>query len=125
VRLFSIMSETKSCPACFESIDARALRCPKCAQRQPEAPGLYRDVPGRLVGGVCAALAMHFNWDLTVMRVVMIVTAAMSGGIGLWAYLALWVMTPFERDGRAPAQRLIEWMGRLFAPPSSAVDRDR
>lgn len=111
------MNETKSCPSCRESIDTGAIRCPHCAQRQPDAPGFYRDVPGRLAGGVCAALALHFNWDVTVMRVVVVALAAVSGGVVFWAYLAFWVMTPFTREGRAPAQRLVEWAGELFAPP--------
>jgi phage shock protein PspC (stress-responsive transcriptional regulator) len=112
------MDQTKSCPACFESIDARAARCPKCAQRQPDAPGLFRDVPGRLVGGVCAALALHFNWDVTVMRVVMVASLVMTGGAGLWVYGLLWLMTPYERGGKSPAQRFADWVGRLFSPPA-------
>jgi phage shock protein PspC (stress-responsive transcriptional regulator) len=114
------MDPTKRCPACFESIDARAAKCPRCAHRQPDAPGLYRDVPGRLVGGVCAALALHFNWDVTVMRVVLVASVAVTGGLLAWVYLVLWLMTPFEAGGRAPAHRLVEWVQRLFSPPASS-----
>lgn len=112
------MSQTKCCPACFETIDARAWRCAKCAQRQPDAPGLHRDVSGRLLGGVCAALAQHFKWDLTVMRVALVASVAATGGVGLWLYVGLWLMTPFAVDDRAPALRFVDWVGRLFSRPS-------
>jgi phage shock protein PspC (stress-responsive transcriptional regulator) len=113
------MDQTKRCPACFETIDARAAKCPRCTQRQPDAPGLYRDVPGRLVGGVCAALALHFNWDLTVMRVVLLASIAVSGGLLTWVYGLLWLMTPFQAGGRAPGQRFVEWVQHLFSPPAA------
>jgi phage shock protein PspC (stress-responsive transcriptional regulator) len=113
------MDPTKRCPVCFETIDARATRCPRCAQRQPDAPGLHRDVPGRLAGGVAAALALHFNWDVTVVRVALVALSAASVGLGAWVYLLLWVTTPFEVRGKAPGQRLVEWAQRLFAPPTS------
>ena len=113
------MDQTKRCPACFETIDARATRCPRCAQRQPDAPGLHRDVPGRLVGGVCAALALHFNWDVTVMRVVLLASMVVTGGLLTWVYGVLWLMTPFEAGGRSPGQRLVESVQRLFEAPAS------
>jgi phage shock protein PspC (stress-responsive transcriptional regulator) len=114
------MDQTKSCSSCFETIDARAVRCPRCTQRQPDAPGLFRGVPGRLVGGVCAALAQHFGWDLTVMRVVLVASLAITGGMGLWVYAGLWLMTPFTVNGQAPATRFVDWLGRVFAPPAAS-----
>lgn len=103
---------------CCEQIDARAGLCPHCGQRQADAPGLYRDVPGRLAGGVCATLALHFNWDVTVMRVVFLATTFVTGGLGIWIYGMLWLLTPFEARGKAPAMRAADWIGRLFSPPS-------
>ena len=112
------MDETRRCPMCFEQIDARAVRCSHCGQRQAEAPGLHRDVPGRLVGGVCAALAHHFSWDVTVMRVALVAISFVSGGVGFWMYVMLWLLTPYEAGGRAPAMRAADWIGRLFSPPA-------
>lgn len=113
------MDETKRCSVCFEQIDVRASRCPHCAQRQAEAPGFFRGVPGRLAGGVCAALATHFNWDVTVMRVV-VVAVTLFSGVGIWAYGALWLLTPFEAHGRSPGMRAVDWLGRLFSPPAKS-----
>ncbi len=47
---------TKACAACLTTIDASATRCSSCTQRQPDT-SLSRDVQGRVLGGVCAALA--------------------------------------------------------------------
>jgi len=107
---------TKSCPACFSTIDARALRCPSCAQHQPDAGGLHRDVPGRVLGGVCAALALHFNWDVTLMRIAFVASLAVLGPVTVWIYVAAWLMTPFEVAGKAPLGRLFDGLGTLFSP---------
>lgn len=114
---------TKPCPACFQDIDARATRCSHCAQRQPDTVGLTRDVPGKLVGGVCAALALHFNWDLTLMRVSVIASLMLLGPLTVWIYLALWLMTPFRATDKAPLARLFDALSRLLSPPSSGVER--
>ena len=115
---------SKTCPACFKDLDSRALRCPFCAQRQPDVGGLHRDVPGRLLGGVCAAVAQHFNWDVTLARIAFLVSLALLGPISLWAYAAAWLMTPFEQAGKAPLSKALDWLGKLFAPaeikPTSA-----
>jgi phage shock protein C len=109
-------STTKTCTACLKDIDSRALRCSFCTQRQGDVVGLYRDVPGRAAGGVTAAIAQHFNWDVTLMRVAFIVSLAVTGPIAVWVYLAVWAMTPFEQAGKAPLARLVEGLGKLFSP---------
>ncbi|GMU59289.1 MAG: hypothetical protein AMXMBFR34_10520 [Myxococcaceae bacterium] len=110
---------SKNCPSCFKEIDARASRCPFCAQRQPDAPSLYRDVPGRLAGGVCAALSLHFNWDVTLMRVLFVASLAVTGGLVLWVYAMIWFLTPFEARGRSPATKVLDGLGNLFAKPTT------
>lgn len=110
---------SKNCPSCFKDLDSRALRCPFCAQRQGDVVGLYRDVPNRVVGGVCAAVANHFNWDVTLARIAFVVSLAVLGPISVWAYLAAWLMTPFAQTGKAPLARLMDGLSKLFSPPSS------
>ena len=113
----------KTCSACFKDIDSRAFRCPFCTQRQADVVGLYRDLPGRAVGGVTAAIANHFNWDVTLVRVAFIVSLAILGPIPLWAYLAVWLMTPFKQDDKAPLSRFFEWVGQLFSPPAGGEQK--
>lgn len=106
--------ETKSCPACFQSIDARAIKCSHCGSRQPDAPLMYREVPGRVLGGVCAALSLQLGWDPVLVRVLMVVSIVATGFLTLWAYALLWFLTPYEPSGKPPATRLIDALGNLF-----------
>lgn len=116
--------KTKSCPACFHDIDARATRCPHCTQKQPDAAGLYRDAPGRLVAGVCAGLARHFNWDATLIRVLFVVSSVLTGGVAFWVYAMLWFFVPFAPNGSAPSAKFLKWMSELFSKPEeSKVER--
>ncbi len=115
------MNDTKRCPACFTDIDTRATRCPSCAQRQPDVT-LHRDVPGRMFGGVAAALAQHFNWDVTLTRIVMVTSLAFTGGLVFWVYAAAWLMTPFAASGRAPMLKFVDSVGALFTPAKGSVE---
>ncbi len=72
-----------------------------------------------MLGGVCAALAQHFNWDVTLMRIVFVSSLAVTGGLVFWVYLATWVMTPFQRHERAPMAKFFDWVGSLFSSPRS------
>lgn len=113
---------SKTCPACFKDIDSRATRCSFCTQLQGDVPGLSRDVPGRVAGGVCAAIAQHFNWDPTLMRVAFVVSLALLGPVPLWAYLAVWLATPFAAGGKAPLTRFIDALSNLFSPKGTGIE---
>ena len=116
--------ETKTCPACLQSIDGRALKCSHCGSRQPDAPLMHRNLPGRVVGGVCAALSLQFGWDPMLVRVLIVTCAALTGGLVLWAYAVIWFTTPFDPRGRAPATRLFDWLSGIFSraeAPSTPV----
>jgi len=47
----------------------------------------------RVIGGVCSGLAEHFNLDVTLVRVVFVVLALMTGA-GFLLYLLLWILMP-------------------------------
>jgi len=56
---------------------------------------MVRPLTNRMIGGVCAAFALHYGWDLAVTRVI---TAALIilTGVGALAYIAAWVIIPEE-----------------------------
>ncbi|MCU1409768.1 MAG: hypothetical protein JWR04_475 [Rhodoglobus sp.] len=66
-------------------------------------PPLLR--PRRAVlGGVCAALAVHLGWPVSRVRVLML-AAILLGGAGALLYLWLWALVPLEPgDGDDPAE---------------------
>ena len=47
----------------------------------------------RIIGGVCSGLGEHFNVDVTLVRVLFLVFALMTG-VGFLLYLLLWVLMP-------------------------------
>ncbi|MFZ4433598.1 MAG: PspC domain-containing protein [Microthrixaceae bacterium] len=59
----------------------------------PKSGGdLVRPRDGRWIAGVCAGLAVHLGIDVRLVRVGAVVLAL--PGIGILAYLLLWVVVP-------------------------------
>jgi phage shock protein C len=56
---------------------------------------LYRSKTNRQVAGVCGGLAEYFNLDVTLIRVLFVLLAAL-GGSGLVIYVAMWIIVPKE-----------------------------
>lgn len=63
---------------------------------------LARPTHGRMIGGVCAALAQRFGTSATTMRVIFGVSCLLPGPQFL-LYIALWVLLPSEGKARQAA----------------------
>lgn len=48
---------------------------------------------GRVIAGVCAAIANRFGWDVTLVRVLTVV-AALFAGAAVVVYIAFWIAVP-------------------------------
>ena len=48
---------------------------------------------GRVLGGVCAAVANRFGWDVTLTRVLTVV-ASLFAGAAVVVYIVLWIVVP-------------------------------
>ena len=57
---------------------------------------LVRPRQGRMIAGVCAAIAHRFGWNTTLVRVLTVI-AVLFAGLSLWVYLLLWLVIPVER----------------------------
>ena len=55
----------------------------------------YRPADGRMLGGVCAAIADHFGWERTVVRLLTVASIFLPGP-QILAYIALWILIPSE-----------------------------
>ncbi|MFD7286164.1 PspC domain-containing protein [Streptomyces sp. NPDC059863] len=62
--------------------------------------GLVRPRHGRMLGGVCAALAQRFGTSTKTMRVFFVVSCLLPGPQFL-LYLALWLLLPGEKTATA------------------------
>ncbi len=67
--------------------------------------GYSRDTEGRWFGGVCTGLAQRFGVDPVLIRAAAVVLAFL-GGIGLTAYVILWLLLP-DRQGDILAERAV------------------
>ena len=100
------------CPSCGKTLETGAKFCAVCGAQVAAGYSGAANVPPptarigmrgerlvrprypRMIGGVCAAFALQYGWDINLVRVVMVIIAIMTSGIGGLAYLAAWVLIP-------------------------------
>ncbi len=56
---------------------------------------LFRSRMNKMLGGVCGGLGDYFNLDPVLIRVIFVAGTFVTG-IGLLAYILLWIIVPFE-----------------------------
>jgi len=63
---------------------------------------LYLSDTDKKIGGVCGGLGEYFEKDPTLVRISFILLTLLSFGVGIIAYLAMWLVTPKKpKEGRA------------------------
>ena len=67
---------------------------------------LVRSREGRVLAGVCAGFADYFSLDVTLVRVIWAVVSLITGGAGVLAYLAAWVIIPAEGEKTSIVQNM-------------------
>ena len=67
---------------------------------------LVRRRDGRMLAGVCAGAAGYLGVDVTIVRVIWAVVSVITGGAGVLAYLAAWVIIPDEGQKSSIAENL-------------------
>jgi phage shock protein C len=67
---------------------------------------LVRPRNGRMLAGVCAAVADYFGLDVTLVRVIWAVVSVITGGAGVLAYLVAWVIIPGEGQKSSMAENI-------------------
>lgn len=82
---------------------------------------LMRSRDDRVIAGVAGGIAHHFGLDPTLVRVVWALTL-LFGGLGLLAYVILWIVLPSGTPAR-PAVRVAE--ERFANGEISAEELDR
>ena len=63
---------------------------------------LRRPRSGRVIGGVCAALAHRFGWDVTIVRILAVLSILLPGPQVI-AYIVGWILIPGEENGTVAA----------------------
>ena len=65
-------------------------------QEDKQLKKIYRNPDGRVIGGVANGIAVYFDVDVTVVRVLFVITT-FAGLLGLFAYIVLWIILPEAR----------------------------
>lgn len=60
-----------------------------------ETKRLTRSTTDKKIAGVCGGLARYFGLDVTIIRIVFLISL-IFGGLGLWIYLIVWLVAPEE-----------------------------
>ena len=68
---------------------------------------LVRSRKGRMVAGICAGIADYSGLDVTVVRLIVAVVSVITGGAGVLAYLAAWMIIPGEGENASIAQDIL------------------
>lgn len=61
-----------------------------------ESKRLVRPRKGRMIGGVAAAFANYFGWDVTIIRLIWVFLLLPGGLPGFLPYLLCWILIPQE-----------------------------
>jgi phage shock protein C len=86
------------CNYCGKVIQDDAAVCGYCGVRigaMMARTRLMRPRHGRKIGGVCLGFAEYFDIDVTVVRVVWLITAIMTC-VGVIPYFIAWIVMPEE-----------------------------
>ena len=62
----------------------------------PYTRQLQRSRNERVFAGVCGGIAKYFNFDTSIVRLVMLLLI-LFGGLSLWVYILLWIIIPEEK----------------------------
>ena len=81
------MKRRGSCPAC-------GAASPVVFARVPFPGQLTRPHQQRMIAGVCAGLSLHYGWDLSLVRLIAVLSLLLSGGTAMLAYFAAWIIIP-------------------------------
>jgi phage shock protein C len=92
---------TVFCQRCGTGLPAIAHFCSNCGAAVPAVQPMYgrpmiRPRMGRVIGGVCMALAQANGWDPAVVRIIATIGLICTTGLVGVAYLALWIGIPEE-----------------------------
>jgi phage shock protein PspC (stress-responsive transcriptional regulator) len=58
-----------------------------------------------MIAGVCSGFALQYGWDVSAVRIVTVLIALFTSGIGFLAYLAAWIIIPEAQYALPPQAR--------------------
>jgi phage shock protein C len=97
------------CSACGNEMNSGARFCSNCGRPSTAVPptyptaarpapytSLFRPRSGRAIAGVCAGFALHYGWDVVLVRILLAVIVVFGCGTPILAYVIAWAVMPNE-----------------------------
>ena len=95
------------CTSCGNSLNESDRFCAHCGKANAPGTGeqasrtqftgprpqMMRSMTDKKIAGVCAGIARHFGWDVTLVRIAFL-AALVVHGVGLLAYVIGWIAMP-------------------------------
>lgn len=99
------------CPQCGTENPPNSAFCGKCGrnigQAQTQQPvaqtgpkKFVRCSDDKQVAGVCAGVAKYFDLDVSLVRVITLLSFLFTGSATFWAYIVMWIVMPEEPCGK-------------------------
>jgi len=103
------------CTQCGTENPANAVFCGKCGRnivqepaQQPVQQAVANERPRKFVrcsndkqiGGVCSGFAKYFDLDVSLVRILTVVSFLFTGSATFWAYIIMWAVIPEEPCGQ-------------------------
>lgn len=103
-------SDKMICPKCGTVNADNARFCGKCGREldvQPEQPAqqqveqkksrkFVRCANDKQLGGICSGFAKYIDADVSLVRILTLVSFLISGSFTFWAYILCWIIVPEE-----------------------------
>jgi len=67
---------------------------PKMDKKQQKSRRFYRDPENAILGGIAGGLAAYFGWDVTLIRILMVVSVFIGIGFIIPIYIVVWFVAP-------------------------------
>jgi len=98
-----IIEEMGPVDAASDAPGADPAASPKDAGDAPPIRRLYQIREGAMISGVCNGLAAYFSVDVTLVRIVAVALAVLTGGIWIFAYIVAMFVIPYANTSEERA----------------------
>ncbi len=120
-----VFEEAKmNCTVCGKPMDATARFCSQCGSVMYNQPvyavpqQLVRPRYGRMIAGVCAGIAQRYQFDVTLVRLALVLLTVFTCFSGVLAYIIAWVVIPNGQHALPP-----EMMSQPAQPVGPTTDQ--
>lgn len=78
---------------------------------------LYRNEHDKVLSGVASGLAEYMGYDVLLVRILFVLSVPFTGGVGLLAYIVMWIVLPVNNDPAARFSKFNEYFQKQGQHP--------